>query len=68
MTVGHFLMLLVTVVSCLFNSFATGGFIQEHKVRAFSFFSFRGLPEEKRFVKYSVKCITHFSEANLRPC
>ena len=67
MTVSLFLMLLVTVVSLLSKSFGTDSFIQEHKIRAFSFFSFRELPEEKRIVKYSVKCITHFSEANLRP-
>ena len=51
-----------------FSDFATDSFIQEHKIRAFSFCSFRGFPEEKSFVKYSVKCVTHFSEANLRAC
>ena len=66
MTVGLFLMLLATVVSWLVNSFAMNSFIKEHKICAFSFFSFRRLPEETRFVKYSVKCITNFSEANLR--
>ena len=47
MTVGHFLMLLVTAVLWLVNSFVTDSFIKEHKIRAFSFFSFRGLPEKK---------------------
>ena len=67
MTVCLFLILLVTVTFS-FNSFATNSFIEEHKICAFSFFSFRGLPEEKSFVKYSVKCITYFLEANLRAC
>ena len=47
MAVGHFLMLLNTVVSWLVNSSVTDSFIKEHKIRAFSFFSFRGLPEKK---------------------
>ena len=68
MTAGNFLILLVTVVSWMFNSFATDSFIEEHKIRAFSFFSFRRLPEEKIFNKYFVKCVTHYSEANLRLC
>ena len=47
MAAGHFLMFLVTVVSWLVNSSVTDSFIKEHKIRAFSFFSFRGLPEKK---------------------
>ena len=42
------------MVPWLLNSFAKDSSTREHEIRAFSFFFFRGLPEEENFAKYSV--------------